>query len=229
MVRWGSPVQSRLSAPDSYPDMAPGHTVFTPRRQTIIGATVLYSSVFYISFALRGNSEFLLYLAEFFGFIILACLLLRYVPAFPDSLLVALSVTGLLHVMGGGIDINGVRLYDMRLLNLYQGTQLDFSILKYDQFLHALGFGIGALAFRWVLFRYAAALSRWSKDTIAVLASLGLGVLNEVSEFAAVLLFVRTGVGGYFNVSLDFTFNFLGALAAVLLVEAYALAKKAWK
>lgn len=51
------------------------------------------------------------------------------------------------------------------------------------------------------------------------LVAMGLGALNEVSEFSAVMAFSRTGVGGYYNIVLDLTFNLIGAAGAVLLVE----------
>ncbi len=48
---------------------------------------------------------------------------------------------------------------------------------------------------------------------------MGLGVLNELIEFSAVLVFPDTNVGGYFNTALDLVFNTLGALAAAVLAS----------
>ena len=47
---------------------------------------------------------------------------------------------------------------------------------------------------------------------------MGLGSLNEIIEFAAVLSFENTNVGGYVNTALDLCFNTLGAITAMLFV-----------
>ncbi|MEK6824495.1 MAG: hypothetical protein AABY02_01455, partial [Nanoarchaeota archaeon] len=48
--------------------------------------------------------------------------------------------------------------------------------------------------------------------TVVALASMGLSVINELVEFGAVVFIEKTGVGGYFNTSLDLLFNTLGAV-----------------
>ncbi len=202
-------------------------TAFTPRRIVIIAGTVLYVSGFYVSYVLRGNSEFVFYLGQFFIFILLACIFLRYVPAFPDYLLGLLSLVGLLHVLGGGIVVDGVRLYDLRLVEIYESARFpELFILKYDQFVHAFGFGVAALGFRWLLGHYGSTLSQGACNTIAVFAAAGVGALNEVSEFLAVLLFARTGVGGYFNIALDLLLNFVGAIIALAFIEVFTQLKR---
>jgi putative membrane protein len=45
---------------------------------------------------------------------------------------------------------------------------------------------------------------------------MGLGALNEIVEFAAVVASPSTGVGGYYNTALDLVFNGLGATLAVI-------------
>lgn len=210
--------------------MMPWHTAFGPRRIAIITLTVLYVSGFYISYVLRGDSEFVFYLGQFFVFILLACIFLRYVPAFPDYIVALLSVAGLLHVMGGGLSVGEVRLYDLRLIELYHSARFpELFVLQYDQLVHAFGFGTAALGFRWLLLQYGAALSRLALNSIAVLAAAGAGAVNEISEFLAVLLFMRTGVGGYFNVSLDLVVNVIGAVLAVFIAEAIVRLKREGK
>jgi hypothetical protein len=46
---------------------------------------------------------------------------------------------------------------------------------------------------------------------MAAIAGMGLGALNEIVEFIAVLTLPETGVGGYVNTSLDLTANTIGA------------------
>ena len=48
---------------------------------------------------------------------------------------------------------------------------------------------------------------------------MGMGALNEVVEFMAVLNAPETGVGGYFNTALDLTFNMLGVLFALAAIS----------
>ncbi len=207
--------------------MTDWRTAVTPRRIAIIAGTVLYVSGFYVSYVLRGNSEFVFYLGQLFIFILLACMFLRYVPAFPDYLLGFLSLVGLLHVLGGGVVVDGVRLYDLRLVEIYESARFpELFILKYDQFVHAFGFGVAALGFRWLLGHHGSTFSQGARNTIAVFAAAGVGALNEVSEFLAVLLFARTGVGGYFNIALDLLLNFVGAIIAVAFIEVFTQLKR---
>jgi uncharacterized membrane protein YjdF len=54
-----------------------------------------------------------------------------------------------------------------------------------------------------------------------VLGAMGLGALNEMIEFSAVLMVPDTNVGGYYNTALDLVFNALGAVIAMVLVRAF--------
>ena len=51
----------------------------------------------------------------------------------------------------------------------------------------------------------------------AILASSGVGALNEIVEFGAVVFLGQTGVGGYYNTALDLVFNFVGAFVGGIL------------
>jgi hypothetical protein len=46
---------------------------------------------------------------------------------------------------------------------------------------------------------------------------MGLGALNEIIEFSAVMLVPNTNVGGYYNTALDLAFNGLGAVTATVI------------
>jgi hypothetical protein len=46
---------------------------------------------------------------------------------------------------------------------------------------------------------------------------MGLGAVNEIIEFAAVLGLPDTNVGGYLNTGLDLVFNAIGAIIAMAL------------
>ncbi len=49
------------------------------------------------------------------------------------------------------------------------------------------------------------------------LGAMGLGAVNEMVEFTAVLIVPDTNVGGYSNTALDLVFNAIGAVSAMLL------------
>ncbi len=119
---------------------------------------------------------------------------------------------------GGGVPVNGSVLYSYVLLPLAGNGEL--VLLKYDQIVHFYGFGVATLVLWHVLRRNFPALD--GTKTIyafAILGGMGLGVLNELIEFTAVLVFPDTNVGGYFNTALDLVFNTLGAITAAVLAS----------
>ncbi len=191
----------------------------------IIAFTIIYTVGFYAWFVYNGNGEFVWYLLQFFAFIMVVCIALSRMPDFPTSLLLSMSLVGLLHVAGGGVTINNTPLYSYPLAMLYNGPSPDFFILKYDQVIHFLGFGLVALILRYILLRYAPTILRFPRALFAGFAALGLGALNEISEFVAVLAFTRTGVGGYFNLALDLSFNLLGIIVAMIGAELFSSLK----
>ena len=94
-------------------------------------------------------------------------------------------------------------------------------MLKFDQVVHFYGFAVVAwLLWHILQFHFESLRGTASIYVYSALGSMGLGAANEVIEFAAVLLFTETNVGGYFNTALDLVFNFLGATAAILTIAA---------
>jgi hypothetical protein len=55
---------------------------------------------------------------------------------------------------------------------------------------------------------------------LCALAGMGLGSLNEIIEFVAVLAIPGTNVGGYENTGWDLVANMVGALTAVKVAKA---------
>jgi hypothetical protein len=91
--------------------------------------------------------------------------------------------------------------------------------LKYDNVIHAYGFGVTT----WVCWQgLRAAIARRGGNAtptfgllvLAATAGLGFGALNEVVEFAATLLVPETNVGGYVNTGWDMVSNLVGATTA---------------
>jgi hypothetical protein len=53
---------------------------------------------------------------------------------------------------------------------------------------------------------------------LCVFAGMGLGALNEIIEFVAVLIIPETNVGGYVNTGWDLMANLAGCLFAGILI-----------
>lgn len=199
--------------------------ILTPARLGIVLFTLAYVLGFGVFFLTQGNYEFIWYIIVLVGFASLIALTFQKTQ-FPFWILGALSLWGLLHMAGGGIKVGGDVLYAYQLFDLYVGSTSDFQMLKFDQVVHAYGFAITAATLHFLIHRSAPSLNAFGRVTLAALAAMGLGSLNEIVEFMAVLGLSETGVGGYYNTSLDLVFNALGAGIAVLAMEALLRLKK---
>jgi uncharacterized membrane protein YjdF len=196
--------------------MKPEERRIKPAEWAVLGFTLTYVAGFTVWFLGRENYEFILYVLTMLGLIALVGLNVRKAE-FPAPMLWALTFWGLAHMAGGGIPVGGSVLYSLQLIDI--AGDGEFRILKYDQVVHAYGFGVTA----WVLFHLLARhfpLMRgtWTIYTYPALASIGLGAVNEMIEFSAVVMMPETNVGGYYNTSLDLVFNAAGAIMAMLLV-----------
>ncbi|MEX0917254.1 MAG: DUF2238 domain-containing protein [Candidatus Paceibacterota bacterium] len=173
---------------------------------------VFYSFVFFQSL----NYEFIAYIGVLLFFFFLITLTIRKTN-FSPSILSGLSFWGFLHLSGGGIHIDGATLYSQELIHFF-GKGESF-ILKYDQAVHFWGFFITTFV---IYHLFKNAFGENAKRPLvyitAGLASMGLGVVNELVEFGAFLAIEKTGVGGFFNLSLDLVFNTLGVVIAVALL-----------
>lgn len=137
---------------------------------------------------------------------------------FSSGILWCLSAWGLAHMLGGlltipeSLPINGDTyvLYNLWLIP---------NFFKYDHFIHGYGFGITT----WVCWQVLSPIVVGTKEyvseiVLAVLAANGLGALNEIIEFFAVLWIPNTNVGGYVNTGWDLVFNLLGSCVAALVI-----------
>ena len=119
---------------------------------------------------------------------------------------------------GGGILIEGQTLYATMLIPLISEP---YYILKYDQIVHAFGFGITTFVMWTLLKPLLKNPARNNKITIGILlvmAATGAGALNEIIEFIITVVEPKSGVGGYINNSLDLIFNLIGALIALTII-----------
>lgn len=166
-----------------------------------------------VYFIVSRNFEFLWYLAVL---VILFALILWTLPKsrFDRTILGGLSLWGFLHLAGGGLRVRGEALYDLVLLPLVSNGEI--VLLKYDQILHFYGFALTTLiGYHLLKSQLLPGASRKTAGFILFGFGMGMGALNEVVEFIAVLTAPQTGVGGYINTALDLTFNMLGVLFAL--------------
>ena len=188
----------------------------TRAEWAVAGVTAAYVAGFTAWFFAIGNYEFIVYVVTMAGLIALVGLNLAR-AAFPPAMLWALSFWGLLHMAGGGVPVGESVLYSLPLLPVIETEY--YVILKYDQMVHAYGFGVTAWLLWHLMTRHFPA-TRGSATALVypLFGAMGLGALNEMIEFTAVLLVPETNVGGYYNTALDLVFNALGAGVAVALI-----------
>lgn len=179
--------------------------------------TLAYIAGFTLYYINIRDYEFLWYVAVLvFFFVLIAATLNRSKFTYP--ILGGLSLWGLLHMAGGGIPVGDSVLYGVTLIPLIESGE--FTILKYDQAVHFWGFAVSTLVVYHLLAPYLNERTNWKVVyPILIAAGAGLGSLNEVVEFIAVVSFPETGVGGYFNTALDLVFNLAGAIAAVIFIH----------
>ena len=189
---------------------------FSVAEKAILAFTALYLAVFTALFIRNFNVEFIAYVAVIiFIFALLYGTLDK--TRIPAWILAGLSLWGLMHMLGGSLPTADGVLYNWRMLPVFEGGG-ELYILKFDQFVHAYLFAVVALLFLHLLRNYFG--NRHSQlliGFIAVCASMGVGALNEIIEYIAVLTIPDNNVGGYHNTALDIVFNFVGALLAVLI------------
>ncbi len=175
-----------------------------------------------------GNREFQLYIT-------VTTILVAIVGAvhirvgLTTPLLWGMSIWGLLHMAGGLLQIPDSwprEGEDLVLYNLWIVPQH----LKFDQFVHAYGFGMTTWLC-WQGFRKILASKLNLKVeqikpalgmlTLCVAAGMGFGAMNEIVEFMATLTVPNTNVGGYENTGWDLVFNFYGCVIAALLIKRF--------
>jgi hypothetical protein len=181
----------------------------------LLAINVILLVAFGTSFLMRKNYEFLIYVGA-----IVVCLAVISISFFnvrySIATLVGLTAWSLLHMAGGGVYINGVRLYDIILIPLSQ----TYPILRYDQVVHIFGFAAATLTMfdllRPLLIpgQHFIALS-----IVVIMAGLGVGAFNEIVEALVAATIPQAGVGGYVNTALDLISDLIGATLAFMFIK----------
>ena len=173
---------------------------------------LLYIVAFTIYYVARQNYEFMVYIGVLVLLFAVVFAIQRRVK-FPVLILWMLSVWGLLHMLGGGVHLaDGTVLYRWIPIELYQGIDSEFVLLKFDQILHFYIYFVMSFVLAHLVRNKMQGMKPLYVGLFVALASMGLSVINELIEFGAVLFLGKTGVGGYYNTLLDLLFNTLGAV-----------------
>ena len=176
-------------------------------------ALIFFSSLFFT----QRNYEFVIYVAVIVLFLAIILATGKKVE-YGNGVLWGLTLWSVMHMAGGGLFFSGTKLYEIILLPLVGEP---FNIFKYDQLVHAIGFGVATL----LVFQLLKPLLRkdnrkWTAlSIVVVMAGLGVGALNEILEFAVTVVAPSTGVGGYENTALDLVFNLFGAIVAMFFIR----------
>jgi len=125
------------------------------------------------------------------------------------SIFILFNLFFIMHVAGGGLYFNGIRLYDIY-----------FSFLRYDNIVHFFGSFIVVLLLFNLISIFLNQQKKYSNLClffILLLMTIGIGTVIELLELIGVLFFnASKSVGDYLNNVLDLFFNMLGALIGSL-------------
>lgn len=123
---------------------------------------------------------------------------------FSTLVLAGLAAWGAAHMAGGLIRSGDDVLYGRFLL----------PVLRFDQLVHAWGFGFAGLA-TWEAVRHR--ITEPTPGTVAfivLIGGVGFGALNEMIEFLTTRILAETNVGGFENTGWDLVANTVGASVA---------------
>lgn len=191
--------------------------ILTKRLKPYTFIVISYMLIFMGLAVQTHNIEFLFY----GGTMIIILLLIIHMDKrvqFGTLVLSGLSLWGFLHLAGGVIPVPAAWVATDDLTPVLYDVRPISYLPKYDQVVHALGFGVSLLAAYEALqahFKKALPLNLPIASTL-LLVAMGLGAVNELIEFAAVVLIPNTNVGGYMNTGWDLVSNATGALIALL-------------
>lgn len=179
-----------------------------------------YLAVAAVAAVATGNREFVFYIAS----MILIIVGIGWAHArigFSAPVLWGLAAWGLLHMAGGLVPIPASWPAEGSIRVLYSWWLVP-GVLKYDNVVHAFGFGMTTAAC-WEGLRAIAGAPklapRFGRLLLCVMAAQGFGAANEIVEFAATLSLPETNVGGYVNTGWDLVSNLSGGIVAALIVR----------
>lgn len=182
----------------------------------ILIVNLLALACFSVHFIRNANYEFVIYIAVIVFFLVVF-IATNHKVYYPNALLWALTAWAVMHMVGGAMFINGVKLYEIILIPLSQ----DLPIFRYDQLVHIVGFATATATMFYILkpLLKERLEGYWALSIIVISAGLGIGALNEIVEFITSVIVSESGVGGYLNTSLDLVSDLIGAGLAMLIIR----------
>jgi uncharacterized membrane protein len=193
-----------------------------PRLLPLIAFTAAYMCAAVAGALISGNTEFIFYIVVML-LLIGVIAWVHHAVRLSAGLLWALSIWGLAHMAGGLLQIPSSWPH-VAPHNVLYSLWLIPDLLKYDQIVHAYGFGVTT----WLCWQAWSMISARHGSTLratggvlllCAAAGMGFGALNEVVEFIAVLTIPNTNVGGYENTGWDLVANLVGCVIAALLIR----------
>ncbi len=189
------------------------------REPKLVIFSVLYLVAGAIAVFATGNNEFAFYLVPL-AIIIAVTLWLDHRIRFSSTVVWCLSIWAAMHLAGGLVPLPQGWPYNGEVAVLYSAWIIP-ELLKYDNLVHAFGFGTTAVAALQAMrpMEQRKRHPTFGQMAAATLVACGLGSVNEIVEFIATLIAPETNVGGYFNTALDLVANLVGGVIAMLLVR----------
>ena len=177
--------------------------------------TIAYAIFFTLLAYFTKNYEFVYYAIVIST--LLTIIVLHYKQLhLKAAILWGLSILGLMHLAGGTINIYGIRLYDFWFID---------GLLKYDNIIHAASLFVATLVAYNIISPHLDLKIKHHPAPFSlflILIALGIGALNEILEFGAVVfLDAQEAVGDYFNNASDLVFNLIGSVIAVFFIHPY--------
>ncbi|HRH55718.1 MAG TPA: DUF2238 domain-containing protein [Candidatus Paceibacterota bacterium] len=178
---------------------------------------LLYIAIAAMYFSSVGNNEFLGYVVVLVVLIVLGGCVLSH-QCVPGWILWLLSSVGLLHLLGAAVMVGGDILYNY--VPYYIDNPTGLTVIKFDQIVHTYASGVASvLAFFFL--RRDTSFHAFGLFMFAVLASMGVGAINEIIEFVAKLTVPDSDVGGYYNTAMDLSVNLVGAIVGAVVCVAF--------
>lgn len=179
--------------------------------------TLFYLVVASVFAANIRNWEFIIYIVVVL-LIGSAVMVLHSRVRFSRGVLWLLSIWGLFHMLGGLLPVPQTWIVENGRYILYSWWIIP-GLLKYDNVMHLYGYGLCCWGC-WQMIRsiMPRELHHPLELILAILGSNGLGAINEVIEFFAVIVLPETNVGGYVNTGWDLIFNLIGSLIAAFII-----------
>lgn len=189
-----------------------------PKPKKILAFTLAYLVFFTGAAIYENNFEFLFYTGIMIILIWIVVDVYHRVNL-QKWVIGSLSLLGLLHLAGGNIYFYGTRLYDV------EWFRYPF-LVRYDNIVHLFGtFVLTFLVYNLVQPIVDLNLRKRKRMLfmgMLILMALGVGSLNEIIEFIAVVIFdAADKVGDYDNNARDLVYNLAGALMATGIIYHY--------